>query len=75
MPPVVSRCMANETIAAAGWCGARGRERNDADLRIDRPGRANDVGVQLARIEAHRAVLHVKAAIEREAVFVGVART
>src|SRR5687768_10216554 len=35
-----------------------------ADVRIYRAGRANDVGVQLARIPADAAVFHVEPAVE-----------
>ena len=46
------------------------REQDDADLRIDGAGGADDFGTVDRRVEADGAVLHVEAAIEREAILV-----
>ena len=46
-------------------------DAQEEQLRIDRPCRADNIGVGLAGIELHRTVFHVIAAIEREAMDVG----
>jgi len=39
---------------------------NHADVGLDRPGGADDVGVPLGRVPAHGAVFHVEPAIEAD---------
>ena len=41
-------------------------EQDPSNLRINRAGRPDDMGIHFARIENDRAVFHVKTAIERK---------
>ena len=68
-----------EVKRKAGKAGDRpfipgGAEEHDPHVRIDRPGRSNDVRIECARIESDRAVLHVEPSVERQSGLVRVAR-
>ena len=42
-------------------------KQDKTDVGINRAGRAHDIGIQFARIEDDRAVVHLKATVERQA--------
>ena len=44
-PPVVSGCIANETITDDGSFAPGFGKRDDPNLRIDRPGRSDDIRI------------------------------
>src|SRR5438105_1981693 len=49
-------------------------EQHDSNLRVDGPGRPNDIGIKDRWIETYASVLHVKSAVKCDTVFVRVSR-